>query len=198
MPGTAGDSQRPRLPLRASDSEREDAVARLRERFVAGQLSHDTFVGRMEAALGARDRGELSDLFSDLSVPRRHRAAAWSALGPRLAAAVSALREAVVAPARQGTQPPGLIFPPGGRPRFTIGRDPDCDLVISDVSVSRWHAGLHRAADGWLLTDLGSTNGTRLNGWRVRDAVPVRCGDRVSFGVVTFVLRDSPLGLPVA
>ncbi len=63
--------------------------------------------------------------------------------------------------------------------------------------MSRWHAGLTRGANGWLLTDLGSTNGTRLNGWRVRGAVPVCRGDRVSFGAVTFELRDRALGLPV-
>jgi pSer/pThr/pTyr-binding forkhead associated (FHA) protein len=89
------------------------------------------------------------------------------------------------------------MFPPGRQARFTIGRDPNCDLVIADISVSRRHAGLARGANGWLLTDLGSTNGTRLNGWRVRDPVPVRCGDRVSFGAVTFELRDRALGLPV-
>ncbi len=50
---------------------------------------------------------------------------------------------------------------------------------------------MDRGLRGWLLTDLGSTNGTRLNGWRVREPVPVRPGDRVSFGAVTFVLRDS-------
>lgn len=197
MPGTAGDPHRPRFALRASDSEREDAVARLRERFVAGQLSQDTFVGRMEAALDARNRGELFELFADLGVPRPRRPVAWAGPGPRLAVALAALREAVAGPTWRDRRPPGLVFPAGGRTRFTIGRDPDCDLVIPDASVSRWHAGLHRAPRGWLLTDLGSTNGTRLNGWRVRDAVPVRCGDRVSFGAVTFVLRDGPIGLPV-
>ena len=99
---------------------------------------------------------------------------------------------------RRADGPPGLIFPSGGRARFTIGRDPDCDLVIPDISVSRWHARLDRDANGWLLRDLGSTNGTRLNGWRVRDPVPVGRGDRVSFGAVTFVLSDRALGLTVA
>jgi pSer/pThr/pTyr-binding forkhead associated (FHA) protein len=38
-----------------------------------------------------------------------------------------------------------------------------------------------------MLDDLGSTNGTRLNGWRVRAWVPVRDGDMVSFGAATYV-----------
>jgi len=203
MAGTVGGPEPPQPVVRASDAEREEAVAALRERFAAGQLSQSTFVSRMEVALGARDRGELAGLFRDLGGLRRHRAAAWSGLRPRLAAAVWLLREATAGPARRlcgprgGACPPGLIFPAGDQARFTIGRDPDCDLVIPDISVSRWHAGLARGTGGWLLTDLGSTNGTRLNGWRARDAVPVRCGDRVSFGAVTFELRDRALGLPV-
>jgi Inner membrane component of T3SS, cytoplasmic domain/Domain of unknown function (DUF1707) len=197
MAGTVSGSEPPQPPLRASDAEREEAVAALRERFAAGQLSQNTFVSRMETALGARDRGELADLFSDLGGPRWHRGADWNGLRPRLAAAASALREAVVASVRRACDPPRLLFPAGDQARFTIGRNPDCDLVIADISVSRWHAGLARGADGWLLTDLGSTNGTRLNGWRVRDAVPVRCGDRVSFGAVTFEFRDRAFGPPV-
>ena len=197
MAGTVGGSEQPQPPLRASDAEREEAVAALRERFAAGQLSQNTFVIRMEAALAARDRRELADLFTDLEGPRRNHVAGWGGLRARLTAAVSTLWETVAASARRASGPPRLIFPVGGQARFTIGRDPDCDLVIPDISVSRWHAGLARGANGWLLSDLGSTNGTRLNGWRVRDAVPVRCGDRVSFGAVTFELRDHALGLPV-
>ena len=198
MAGTVGGSEPPQPPLRASDAEREEAVAALRERFAAGQLSQNTFVSRMEIALGARDRGELADLFSDLGgttvAPRGGlERVAPAAGGCGLGAAGGRSR-----PRRGGPRdPPRLMFPAGDQARFTIGRDPDCDLVIADISVSRWHAGLARGADGWLLTDLGSTNGTRLNGWRVRDAVPVRCGDRVSFGAVTFELRDRALGLPV-
>ncbi|MGD0687234.1 MAG: FHA domain-containing protein [Streptosporangiaceae bacterium] len=40
------------------------------------------------------------------------------------------------------------------------------------------------------MQDLGSTNGTRLNGWRVSSLVPVRAGDQVSFGAAGFVLAD--------
>ncbi len=50
-----------------------------------------------------------------------------------------------------------------------------------------------RGADeggGWLLTDTGSTNGTRLNGWRVTEPVPLRAGDRVMFGALTMVVTE--------
>jgi pSer/pThr/pTyr-binding forkhead associated (FHA) protein len=65
-------------------------------------------------------------------------------------------------------------------------------MTLADETVSRWHASLERAAGGWLLADLGSMNGTRLNGWRVRAPMPVRPGDMVSFGAVTFLLADRP------
>jgi pSer/pThr/pTyr-binding forkhead associated (FHA) protein len=65
-------------------------------------------------------------------------------------------------------------------------------MTLADETVSRWHASLQRAPDGWLLADLGSTNGTRLNGWRVSSPCSVRAGDLVTFGNVTFVLADRP------
>jgi FHA domain-containing protein/uncharacterized protein DUF1707 len=201
MAGPSGGADYARPRLRASDADREDAVAQLREGFAAGQLSQDTFVYRMEAALGARDQGELAGLFTDLPTSRRLRIPTWRLfpagidLGSRAKAMFTPVRDAVVTSARKagsvGRRPrlPGLSFPAfSSQLRFTIGRDPNCDLVIPDLTVSRQHAGLDRDMTGWLLTDFGSTNGTRLNGWRVREPVPVRSGDRVSFGDVTFVL----------
>jgi pSer/pThr/pTyr-binding forkhead associated (FHA) protein len=58
------------------------------------------------------------------------------------------------------------------------------------LSVSRLHAQLERAEDGWLLADLGSHNGTRVNGWRIREPVPVRAGDVLQFGSAAFVIHD--------
>jgi FHA domain/Domain of unknown function (DUF1707) len=220
MAGTSGPFAQPDPPVRASQAEREEAVAELRERFVAGQLTQDTFVCRMEAALAARDRGQLADLLADLRVPPRRRLPGWrelatrASIGPRakaLLGGVTPVREAVANSARRLSAPrparrpwpappwPGpaplpvdLLFPVGSQARFTIGRDPGCDLVIPDITVSRQHAGLDRGHQGWLLIDFGSTNGTRLNGWRVREPVPVAPGDQVSFGAVTFVLRPAP------
>ncbi|HEY2443452.1 MAG TPA: DUF1707 and FHA domain-containing protein [Streptosporangiaceae bacterium] len=208
MAGTADGTPPPRLPVRASDAEREEAIAELRERFAAGHLSQDTFVCRMEVALAAREQRELAVLLADLPSPGRPRrgvlgwtgraAAGLTRLGPRLSTAVTPVREAVLAsarragPAQRPPRMPGLVFPAGSRGSFTIGRDPGCDLVIADITVSRQHAGLDRVMRGWLLTDLGSTNGTKLNGWRVREPVPVQPGDRVSFGSVTYVLRARP------
>ena len=85
-----------------------------------------------------------------------------------------------------------LVFPPGSGVRFTIGRTRDCDLCLTDLSVSRMHALLVRREDGWVLSDLGSHNGTRLNGWLVREPVQVRAGDRVEFGSMAFIIQGDP------
>jgi hypothetical protein len=169
--------------LRVSDAERDEAIDQLGERFAEGRLSHDTFIHRIEAALKARDRRDLAHLLADLPSPRR--------LGDTLRDYGRRAREAVTSGmprAVPAASPPVLRFPSSDRRRFTIGRDAACDLVLPNLSVSRWHAGLKRCASGWLLDDLGSTNGTRLNGWRVTEPVPVRPGDWVSFGPLTFVL----------
>jgi pSer/pThr/pTyr-binding forkhead associated (FHA) protein len=85
-----------------------------------------------------------------------------------------------------------LSFPPGSGVRFTIGRTRDCDLCLTDLSVSRMHALLVRREGGWVLSDLGSHNGTRLNGWLIREAVPVHAGDRVEFGSMAFIIQGDP------
>ncbi len=62
-----------------------------------------------------------------------------------------------------------------------IGRSPDCELALRDKRASRHHARLH-ARDGMLvLTDLGSTNGTRVNGQRISEVV-LGHGDRILIG----------------
>jgi pSer/pThr/pTyr-binding forkhead associated (FHA) protein len=85
-----------------------------------------------------------------------------------------------------------LVLPAPEQSRLTIGRDQQCDLVLTDETVSRWHAALDRGSGGWLLSDLGSTNGTWLNGWRVTSPVRVLPGDRVSFGPISFLIADRP------
>jgi pSer/pThr/pTyr-binding forkhead associated (FHA) protein len=109
-------------------------------------------------------------------------------LGAAVAATCSMLTTQFRALART-PRAPRLVLP-RGRAVFTIGRAHDCDLPLSDMTVSRYHAELRRSGDEWLLVDVGSTNGTRANGWRVGQGFTVRAGDRVSFGLVTFVLAD--------
>jgi hypothetical protein len=64
----------------------------------------------------------------------------------------------------------------------TIGRSRECDIVLGDANVSRKHAEIRPAGDGWSIADLGSTNGVRVNGRAARDGHPLAPGDRVELG----------------
>lgn len=78
-------------------------------------------------------------------------------------------------------------------PGLTLGRDPGCGLVLKDDSVSRQHASFTWSpAAGWVVTDLGSSNGTFLNGRKVADPVALRTGDQVQFGESKFRFEDTP------
>jgi Protein of unknown function (DUF3662)/FHA domain len=67
--------------------------------------------------------------------------------------------------------------------RAVVGRSRDCDLVLDDPNVSRHHAELRREGDGWVVADLGSTNGIKVNGHQVESAA-LQPGDRVTFGLI--------------
>lgn len=66
---------------------------------------------------------------------------------------------------------------------LTVGRDPDCALVLDDPKVSKLHAVLRWDGEGWRLEDLGSKNGTSLNGAPAAGQLLVS-GDWISFGGV--------------
>jgi hypothetical protein len=229
MGGSAAETPATPEYLRASDEERDRAIGALRQEFVEGRLSHETFMFRMQSALGARHRAQLTGLFTDLPPRRpslldRVRAAfrrrgpnpdgtgtdwhpgppappgRWAPPGvadvsgwPPQAALWTGVNHGPSEPARSTP----MVFPPGSGTAFTIGRTQDCDLRIADLSVSRRHAQLERGKDGWLLSDLGSHNGTRVNGWLVREPVPVKPGDVLQFGSAMFVIRaDTPAPAP--
>lgn len=67
---------------------------------------------------------------------------------------------------------------------FIIGRDPGSDLHIQDIEVSRRHARLIAQSGGFVLEDLGSTNGTFVNGERVRTITVLRPGDEIRLGEI--------------
>lgn len=74
---------------------------------------------------------------------------------------------------------------------LTLGRHPDCDLVLSDPLISSFHARVEDRGDSWTLLDLGSTNGTRVNG-DVQTEIALQPGDKVGLGntVVRFESQD--------
>jgi hypothetical protein len=65
--------------------------------------------------------------------------------------------------------------------RMTIGRRPDCDVFLDDVTVSRDHALLVQRGDGWYLDDCGSLNGTYVNRSRI-ESQQLQEGDEVQIG----------------
>ncbi|MDE3173293.1 MAG: FHA domain-containing protein, partial [Gemmatimonadota bacterium] len=69
-----------------------------------------------------------------------------------------------------------------------VGRAPTCDLPIIDPTISRRHAELAVAGDAVTVRDLGSSNGTYVNGARVQEGT-LRAGDRVTFGKVEFAVE---------
>jgi FHA domain-containing protein/uncharacterized protein DUF1707 len=154
--------------MRASDRMREAVVRRLGRDYGRGCLSVDTLAWRIERAYSARSRQDLTPLVADLPP-----AGTLGVLVERFQLWRESLR-----------RPPLVCSPPPpdtlGHP-YLLGRHPDCDLVIDDDSVSRRHASIRREGDRWLLVDLGSRNGTQVNGWRVAEA-HVFDGDELVLG----------------
>ncbi|MDH2427631.1 DUF1707 and FHA domain-containing protein [Sphaerisporangium sp. TRM90804] len=169
-------------PVRASDGDRDRAINELRDHAVDGQISHDTFLGRVDRALRARSRGELDDLVSDLPAKRGWRR--------RLTEAVSSVSDLTTRVESAWRRPrlPRLALPGDNRTRYVVGRGSECDLVLTDLTVSRVHAELRRDRESWVLVDLGSLNGTRVNGWRLVGPARVRIGDEISFGECAFLV----------
>jgi len=69
-------------------------------------------------------------------------------------------------------------------PVLLVGRAPDNDWVIEDPSISRIHAQFEWKPSGVTLKDLGSRNGTSLNGILIKEAMPLKAGDKVMLGSV--------------
>jgi pSer/pThr/pTyr-binding forkhead associated (FHA) protein len=65
--------------------------------------------------------------------------------------------------------------------RIVIGRDATADIQISDTTVSREHAALVKRGTAWWVVDLGSTNGTAVNGVAAAEH-PLSAGDLITFG----------------
>jgi hypothetical protein len=148
--------------VRASHDTRDHTVAQLRRGYLAGRLGTDTFARRVDRALHAESRDELRGLTVDLpaSPPAR------------------------LARLRARLRPRGLGLPQATEllgARIVLGRSSSCQLVLADDTVSRRHAEL-RAEDGrWILRDLGSSNGTWVNGRQVVEA-EVLLGDVLHLG----------------
>jgi FHA domain-containing protein/uncharacterized protein DUF1707 len=151
--------------MRASDRDREQALALLRARCEHGYLSVDTFERRVEQTFAARTVGELRGVMADLVGERSRLRRAVPRLGRARRFAADAV--AVELPAE------GPVL---------LGRSHRCDVVLEHPTVSRRHLELRPAGDGqWLAVDVGSLNGTWLANRRVARALVVS-GDELWLG----------------
>jgi hypothetical protein len=165
--------------MRASDEDREKVIRKLRGAYHVGALSTDTFETRVGRVVTGRDVAELEGLTADCPEPPPTGAEtilvrSWSALR-RFVHGLTATPEVLEAP-------------PPASGAFALGRADDCSRVFSDSTVSRRHAELRWMDGGWVLADLGSTNGTWVNGWRIQEAW-VRDGDTLQLGAVELQFR---------
>lgn len=99
------------------------------------------------------------------------------------AASGAATRIVITAGPRSGLE---LDLPATG---LTIGRSSGAGLQIKDDYTSNNHAKIVRWRDEWMVQDLGSTNGTYVDGKRIGEATPVQAGTAVRIGTTTFELR---------
>lgn len=76
--------------------------------------------------------------------------------------------------------------------RVSVGRARNCDLVIRDAAISKLHALVRIDADAFSVVDVGSQNGTFLNGKRLIDNEPalLKCNDQLAFGTVDAKFMD--------
>lgn len=88
-----------------------------------------------------------------------------------------------------------LLLPNGdrymlGAEPVVFGRMPECDITLNDTNVSRRHAEIRATGDTFVLVDLGSTNGSKVNGIRVAER-ELADGDELTFGNIRLVFQAS-------
>lgn len=85
--------------------------------------------------------------------------------------------------------------------RMVIGRAPDCDMIVPDRKVSRYHARIRRTETGYVVEDLGSKNGTHVNGSLVEEPTLLQDGDMIQVALAVklmFVGTEATIPLSVS
>jgi hypothetical protein len=161
-----------------------------RERFAL--LSQPLIEFETDHRLGLGEFGIQTRVVSPQEAPVEERHDAGHTMVYSTAARVAApLQEEAVARSQKALLVLGgrrLVVGPAGA---TIGRSRQCDVVIDDPNVSRQHAEVRPRGGAWVLTDLGSTNGSSLNGRRINHPEVIQPGDEIEIGtsVITFELE---------
>lgn len=75
--------------------------------------------------------------------------------------------------------------------KYITGRQSTCDLPVADANISRQHAEFSWDGEGWTLRDLGSTNGTSVNGQRIGSSIKLQDGDRITLGISSLTYHES-------
>jgi hypothetical protein len=150
-----------------------------------------------EFGIAARTVNEPAEALDAASPPVTPPPAA-AAPGPMLDQTIlyqEAAAMPAAAAARGGTSRATLRGPQGEwelRDTVTVlGRSRRCDIVLTDPNVSREHAEIRRQDDGFMIVDLGSTNGVRINRRDVKQAV-LQHGDRVELGTTELLFERLP------
>jgi hypothetical protein len=161
--------------MRASDHARERTAALLHRRFNEGYLSLDTFERRVADVYRARSADQLAGLTADL---------------PAIGVLARLRQWRLDHRSRRNVHVEGLRLPLDlvRDGPLVLGRAQHCDVVLKHDTVSRTHAEIRRQDDGWCLRDLGSTNGTWIDGRRVDHPEAVRRGDQVLLGGCSVLL----------
>lgn len=158
-------------------SSRQRLARTLEAAYAEGVLSENTLVHRLELLFDS-PLVEPSRLVGDLYT-RKQRHRLFSAVDRLKAAGHEFWRQLGMAGA---SSPPLLALDWEGRhDEFTIGRHPSCDVVLPGAAVSRRHARLVYRDGSWIIQDLGSTNGTLVNGAPV-GRCKLQPGDRLVIG----------------
>jgi hypothetical protein len=154
---------------------REQALELLARNYAAGHVRLATLEHRLDAALRAETLEDLSAVTWDLPALD---AGPWQTFKSRLTASPAPSRCSRVC---FKTVREVVLDLDAGPRTWVIGRAPTCDVVLCDPAVSRRHALLSVRGGRCSVRDIGSTNGTQLNGEAV-EATALRPGDVVSFG----------------
>ena len=115
--------------------------------------------------------------------PRQRQQAPSSSAPPPRKGKKTPARAAVI----EGTSHKGKTFTLNEE--LTIGRAEDCRLVLDDAYVSQKHARIYPRGEGFVVEDLGSTNGTYLNRQRLTSPAELHRGDRVKIGKTVLEMR---------
>lgn len=149
------------------------------DRIVTGQVRIETSFGGSGAASGSADDGDMDETRAINQAEVRQ-------------------LESDIAAAQAEPLPPAwltLIQPSRGeamrleRPTIHIGRHLSNEIVVNDKRVSRYHAEIRYEHGQFVLYDLGSTNGVRINGVATRKPVPLRTNDIITVGSHEFVFQ---------